>query len=272
MRNDYALLSFVSFYVVAFLCSILSCATAWAEESSVAIRVAAYNVEYGENASPEEIGAMLKPIHLDLIGFCEAPDGDWTSRVGKVLDMKYTYVGNVSSANHKDKYKSILSKTPLEETQEFVMNASAVWSPASAVRAVTTIRGAAVAFYSLHIAGSDGKTGHAAELVKDVLAEEKAERVVVVGDFNNRLGEPAIDAILHAGMQITWRDLGIDVSPRYTYNALDPVINGGVIDHIFYNIASGGKATAGDIMELERHLSDHKPIWAEITFPVAASP
>ena len=236
------------------------------------MRVAAYNVEYGENASPEEIGAMLKPFALDLIGFCEAPDGDWTSRVGKVLDMPHMYVGTISSANHKDKYKSILSRTPLEETREFAMSTGAVWNPASAVRAVTTIRGVTVAFYSLHIAASDGKTGHAAELANHILAGEKAKRVVVVGDFNNRLGDPAIDTILQTGMQVTWKDLNVDVTPRYTYNALDPAINGGVIDHIFYNTASGGTAIAGDIIELEKHLSDHKPVWAELTFPVAAAP
>ena len=73
------------------------------------VRVAAYNVEFGKNASPEEIGRMFKPYNLDIIGFNEVPDGDWTARVGRVLGMKHTYVGKISSANHKDKYKSILS-------------------------------------------------------------------------------------------------------------------------------------------------------------------
>lgn len=272
MNNKTIALPFVSVCIVAILSPFGSWASAFAAESPVPVRVASYNVEYGENATPEEIGAMLKPFHLDLIGFCEAPAGDWTARVGKVLGMKYAYVGAISSANHKDKYKSILSKTPLDDRREFEMNTDTIWNPASAVRAVTTIRGANVAFYSLHIAGSDGKTGHAAELVGHILPKETEEKVVVVGDFNNRLGDAAIDAILRAGMQVTWKDLEIDVAPRYTYNALDPAINGGVIDHIFYNIASGGKVTAGDIVELEKHLSDHKPVWAEITFPVAVTP
>ena len=49
------------------------------------VRVASYNVEFGKNASPEEIGRMFKPYNLDIIGFNEVPDGDWTARVGKVL-------------------------------------------------------------------------------------------------------------------------------------------------------------------------------------------
>ena len=56
-----------------------------ASESGKAIhvRVAAYNVEFGKNASPEEIGRMFKPYNLDIIGFNEVPDGDWTARVGQ---------------------------------------------------------------------------------------------------------------------------------------------------------------------------------------------
>ena len=69
-------------------------------------------------ATPEQLGEMFKPYNLDIIGFSEVPDGDWTARVGKVLGMEHSYVGKISSANHKDKYKSILSRTPLEGTTE----------------------------------------------------------------------------------------------------------------------------------------------------------
>ena len=93
-----------------------------ATDKPIAIRVATYNVEYGENASPEEIGKMFKPYKLSIIGFNEVPDGDWTARVGKVLGMKHSYVGKISSANHKDKYKSILSRTPFEATAEYELS------------------------------------------------------------------------------------------------------------------------------------------------------
>jgi maltose 6'-phosphate phosphatase len=243
-----------------------------AAEETVSVRVASYNVEYGKNASPQEIGAMFKPYNLDIIGFCEAPDGDWTRAVGTVLEMNYTYVGEISSANHKDKYKTILSRTPLEATQEFPIDGSLQWNPASAVRAETTIRGITIAFYSLHIAGSDGKTGHAKNFVENILKKEKAKRYIVVGDFNNRVGEEAINIVLRAGMNITWDDLHLDLTPLFTYNALKPEINGGVIDHIVYNTASNGKTTQGSIIELEKPLSDHKPIWAQITYPIHAAP
>ncbi len=253
------------------LMSCINCSTQ-AEENSLIIRAATYNVEFGKSATPEEIGEMLKPYDLDIIGFCEAPDGDWTSRVGKTLSMDYVFVGKISSANHKNKYKTILSRTPLHDTQEYTIENGAIWNPASTVRAVTTIKGISIAFYSLHISSSGKTGGHMNHLVNTILKKEKSKRIIVVGDFNNKLEDPAIESMREIGMRSTWKDLGINVDKLYTYNALKPEINGGVIDHIFYNTSSGGVASKGGIIELDKHLADHKPVWAEITYPLQSTP
>ena len=238
----------------------------------VDVRVAAYNVEFGRNTTPEQVGNMFEPYDLDMIGFNEVPGGDWTARVGKVLGMKHSYVGKISSANHKDKYKSILSRTPFEVTAEHELSVERrrSWNPASVVKAVTKIDGVAVAFYSLHICRSTDNhdTGHAYRLTNEVLAKEKTKRVIVVGDFNNNMGDVAMNMLEASGFRPTWKDLKIDVSKEFTYNALKPKEpNLGVIDHIFYNTGSRGSTKDGGIIELKKPLSDHKPVWAEIAFP-----
>ena len=241
------------------------------KDQPITVRVASYNVEFGKSATPEQIGKMFKPYKLDIIGFDEAPDGDWTARVGKVLGMEHSYVGKISSANHKDKYKSILSRTPLAGTVEYELQVERrrCWNPASAVRAVTEIDGVSIAFYSLHICSSRDreKVGHAYQLATDVLPKESTDRVIVVGDYNNNIGDAAMNAIEGAGFKPTWSDLKIDVSKEFTYNALNPKKSLGVIDHILYNTSAEAKVTEGGIIELETPLSDHKPIWAEIVFP-----
>jgi len=249
---------------ILLLCG-FGCTSNSKPDQQITVRVAAYNVEFSKNTSPEQVGEMFKPYKLDIIGFNEAPNGDWTARVGKVLGMKYNYVGRISSANHKNKYKTILSRTPLEETEEHKLTGRG-WNPASAVRAVTKIQGTRIAFYSLHICKSGSKDGHAYKLATEVLSNEKTGKVIVVGDFNNQIGDAAIKTIEKKGYKATWQDLQIDVSREFTYNAFDPQRNFGVIDHIFYKKASGIKATNGGIIELKRPLSDHKPIWAEIVF------
>jgi maltose 6'-phosphate phosphatase len=258
------------------LWGLLVVGTVFANESkgSILIRVAAYNVEFGRSTTPEQVGKMFKPFELDMIGFNEVPDGEWTAHVGKVLGMRHSYVGNISSANHKDKYKSILSRTPFEATAEHELSVERrrSWNPSSVVKVITKIDGVPVALYSLHICRStdSDKTGHAYRLAKQVLPKEKTNRVIVLGDFNNNMGDTAMNMLEASGYKPTWKDLKIDFSKEFTYNALKPEQpNSGVIDHIFYNSGSGGSATDGGIIELNKALSDHKPVWAEIAFPKA---
>jgi hypothetical protein len=74
-----------------------------------------------------------------------------------------------------------------------------------------------------------------------------------------------------AGFKPTWKDLKIDLSKEFTYNAQNPEKNLGVIDHILYKKLSATRAADGGIIEFEKPLSDHKPIWAEIVFPLRLS-
>ena len=94
-----------------------------------------------------------------------------------------------------------------------------------------------------------------------------ALRARVQNLFNNNIGDAAMKTVEGAGFRPTWNDLKMDVSREFTYNAQDPEKNHGVIDHVLYNNLSGARATDGGIIELEKPLSDHKPIWAEISFP-----
>ena len=58
-------------------------------------------------------------------------------------------------------------------------------------------------------------------------------------------------------------NLGIDVKPLGTMVKFKPGEreNGGVIDHILYH-PKNMKVMEGEIIEMEKPLSDHKPVWA----------
>ena len=252
--------------VIACTCGATLCLADLEADDSITVRVASYNVEFGRSTTPEQVGDMFKSYNLDIIGLNETPDGDWTARVGKALGMKHSYVGKISSANHKDKYKSIVSRTPLEGFEEHKLTGRG-WNPASVVRATTKIDGVSFAFHSLHICKSGANDGHAHSLATTVLQKEITQRVIVVGDYNNNIGDNAMKTVEEAGLRATWNDLEINVAKEFTYNAQNPKKNLGVIDHILYNVESGGRATDGGIIELEKPLSDHKPVWAELTFP-----
>jgi len=73
-------------------------------------------------------------------------------------------------------------------------------------------------------------------------------------------------------MDVTWKDLGIDCTKQNTWNALDPEDNenGEVIDHIMYN-REKIRLLDGEIIEMEKPLSDHKPVWAVLQVISAVS-
>lgn len=189
---------------------------------SIEMRLAAYNVLFGNWGSPKRIGEMFKPYNLDIICFSEVPDGNWTALVGKELGMEYAYVGKISSANHKDKFKSILSRTPLFNLHEIEINAEG-WGPASMVGAETEINGANLLVYSLHIPGrpyfSDTANGSASEFIANkVLPKIKNKRFVIMGDFNNHLGDAPLNLLESKGMRSTWADLNIDIKQKVPIN------------------------------------------------------
>ena len=258
--------------------------------ADVHVRIGSYNVLFGIWATPQRIGEMFKAHDLDVIGFNEVPNGDWTAKVGQQLGMKHAYVGKLASANHKDKYKSILSRTPLTNMHEIKSNAKRSFKPSSMVGADTIIRGVSVRVYSLHLAGQPKAAGSDAEFIaQEVIPKIDVDRFIILGDFNNHIGDAPFKKLEQAGMRASWKDIGFDVKPESTHTEIIIRTESGVIDHILYNVASGAKAVGGGIIkdafnppdekksmpnyhaEWEKYgkpLSDHKPIWAELVYPL----
>ena len=185
------------------------------------IRFATYNVLFGLWAKPESVGKMFKPYNLDVICFNEVPHGNWTLRVGRELGMKHVHVGKVSSANHKDKYKSILSRFPLRDKSEVAFDSKG-WKPASVVTARTNIKGVPLTLYSTHIPGQPDVENSAASFIsKKMLSDPHDDNLFVLGDFNNLLFEGALKAFKEAGMKSIWHGLSINTDSISTHRHIE---------------------------------------------------
>jgi len=237
----------------------------------ITLKVAAYNVEFSDKASPEEIGEFLKPFDFDVISFSEAPGGDWTKKVGTVMGLNHVVVGKYSTAGHKNKYKTIASRTPLSNYEEVLMADTLH----TATRATTIIKGKEIALYSVHFpfgwrnqAHIDETTGKVTALL-DYLKERQTKEIsILMGDFNFVLSTEDYNSryyqmFIDLGMVDSWRDLGIDVTGLGTMVKFKPESRptGGVIDHIIYP-SNMVRALDGQIIEMIKPLSDHKPVWA----------
>ena len=68
-----------AFFIIVFSLWVVGVSLGGREsDQTVHVRVVAYNVEFGRSTTPEQVGKMFKPYNLDIIGFNEVPDGDWT--------------------------------------------------------------------------------------------------------------------------------------------------------------------------------------------------
>jgi endonuclease/exonuclease/phosphatase family metal-dependent hydrolase len=234
------------------------------------LKVAAYNVEYSKNATAEEIGAAFKPHGFDIVAFSEAPGGDWTKRVANAMGMEHVVVGKYSTAGHDDKYKTIASKTPLYGYEEILMADTLH----TVTKALTKLRDIEVEIHAVHFPFGWRDQAHIDETTNKIVTyvnevkQSASDFAILMGDFNfiptnadslNQYHE----LFKEIGFDVHWKDLGIDPRTINTFNALNPEDegNGDVIDHIMFS-PEKAKALDGGVFELERPLSDHKPVWA----------
>ena len=243
------------------------------KNEQIEIKVAAYNVEVSRNATAQEIGEKLKLYNFDIVCFSEVPGGDWTEEAGRVMGLNHVVVGKYSTAGHKDKYKSIASKTPLSEYEEILMADTLH----TVTKAITKIGNKNIGVYSVHFpygwrdqAHIDETTGKITAFVNYLGQLSNDEVPVVMGDFNFIPSNSEKKNMYHElfksiGFQVSWKDLGIDCTKENTSNTKKPEDEGSgkVIDHIMYKTEQVS-ALEGQIIEMEKPLSDHKPVWAKL--------
>ena len=233
------------------------------------LKVIAYNIEFGKNTTIDEMYTFLKSEKADIICFNEVPGQGWTKKLGELLGMPYSFEGKIASANHLEKYKdktglyygkykSILSKYPLEKPHEVLLKGDR-WLPASAVVATVTVtKKESVLFFSLHIpTGIDNpkesKAYHLAQLLKTDYSN--FDKVILAGDYNDLYNSKPMKYLYNLGFKNPYKSLNIDLSQSTTLSREEN--KGKVIDHIMYK---GVKVKKAGIIE-QKSLSDHKPVW-----------
>ncbi|MCT4645086.1 MAG: endonuclease/exonuclease/phosphatase family protein [Carboxylicivirga sp.] len=233
------------------------------------LKVIAYNVEFGKSTTIEEMAELLSEYKPDIICFNEVPAQGWSKEVGELINLPYVFEGEIASANHEEgfkdktgryygKYKSIVSKYPLENTTEIELDGIA-WSPASAVVADVVVKNKRIKVISLHIptGESNPKTSKAHDLAKKIKMRFSAsEKIILAGDFNDLYNSEPLSAFYNDGFKDSWRAAKVNLSYKSTYPANKPN-PAYVIDHFIFK---GLEAKKAGIIESE--LSDHKPIWA----------
>ena len=236
------------------------------QADSININIANLNVASGVNYSPAQVAKIFYHYNFDIICFNDLPQGGWIDRVSQLLDMEYKVVSDVSSANDKNRYKAILSKSPLFNFNEFLLNASG-WHPASMISAEIEKNSNKFIIYSLQIAGSKGEKGsYSNTIATNIIQRIKESRAIVAGDFDNTPEEESLHLFNNSGMNNMWDDLKVELQNENTCCLLENSKKG-IVDHILYTCVSRSHTYKGGIIELKPALSNHKIIWAILEFP-----
>ena len=233
------------------------------------LKIIAYNIEYAKNTTPEGMADLLNTEDADIICFSEVPGQGWTKEVGRLLGLSYSYEGKIASANHTidyiditgnyyGKYKSILSRYPLKDTSEILLN-GAKWSLASAVSGNITFNHASIQIFSLHIpTGLDDPINSEAELLSRIISESynTIDKIILAGDFNDLIDSEPLKYLYDIGFYNSFDtlEMNLDTLTTFTDGRDDKVA-----DHILYkgvNVVS-----SGIIEETGTPLSNHKPVW-----------
>ncbi|MCC6159037.1 MAG: endonuclease/exonuclease/phosphatase family protein [Deltaproteobacteria bacterium] len=220
-----------------------------------------YNVYGGNFATADEIGAALADHGTyDLFALQEVPDEAFAQTIADEMGMDHLEYDNGIA---------LISATALVDPEVIYFTGSG----RHVVRANTTIDGAEVSAYAIHISWDEEGNRQTRELVDTILPADDAERIVVAGDWNDEMGSTQM-RILAETMAESWASMGVPPSSRVTWPSVYFYGTEGrqLIDNAYFNKSSGACAVRGEILNLTPPLSDHKPQWSEIAFPETPAP
>lgn len=214
------------------------------------LRVATFNLHGGSEATAEQIGAFLAGLELDLVGLQETP-----SALGQGIGARAGF------SSIEGDGQMLLAKGPLSDFQRVEVLGR------SYVKATLQHGGVAWSVYSAHL-GWNAEGDAQCQLFREHLDADAAERLVILGDFNDEHGstqiarlddlldEAGARAFVYPGQRISW-----------PATAFDGGEGSQLIDLIFFRKAAGVIVRSYDVVNVRPVLSDHKPVWAALRFP-----
>lgn len=222
----------------------------------VRVRALTLNIHGGHDATPAAIAGLLSSLELDLAGLEECPD-EVAQAISQLAALPYR-VGVEGPV--------LLSKTPLTATAAVSLAAGR-----SFVHANTVIGGASFSVYVAHIGWNSEGDRQARELVDLHLRPDPERRLLMMGDFNDEHLSSQND-ILEEVVEDVFTASGVYPGQRISWPAteFDGSEGSQLIDLFFYRRDYKALVLRADVLNVAPVLSDHKPAFAELLYPVEA--
>jgi endonuclease/exonuclease/phosphatase family metal-dependent hydrolase len=221
-----------------------------------AFRVASFNIKYSREID-KAIALFHKHAELgqaDVIALQEMRE-DGVERIARALGFDYVYYPSSQHPKSGNFGNAVLSRWPIVEDRRIVLPHLSRWrkQQRSACLAVVDVNGVRIRVYSVHLETPFGVSGgQRRDQARTILADAAGsqEPVIVAGDFNSRwIGAEFEDA----GYRWVTKDAG-------------GTIRWFAWDHVFTRGLPTPEKPRGAIVRDTEGASDHRPVWAELSF------
>ena len=221
------------------------------------VRVVTFNIEHARRI-PEAIAILREhaPLRAADVLALQEMDAPGTEAIARDLGLNYVYYpASRGPGDERDMGEALLTPWPIEESWKVALPhvTRVLHRSRAAVAARIRIGGRALVAYSVHFGSPWGMgPGRRREQAEAVLADavNRPDPVVIAGDFNSKGVSRVFEA---AGFSWATRDVGRTAGPF----AFDHVVARG--------LAPVGDPAAGVVREA-REASDHRPVWAVLSF------
>ena len=212
------------------------------------VRLATYNVHGGLEATPTAVARFLAGLNLDLLSMQEVPSQEYLETIASVTGLAHFSM--------LDRFKAILSRTPLEGTRRIPLETGR-----SLIRTTTLLGGVPVSVYGVHNSWDQAGDRENRQLVNEILPTDSNPRKILLGDFNDEHYSTQ-NVVLERALNDAWTDLGVRPGERTTWPATGFAGTEGhqLIDLLFYAPAGGMFPVSASIPKLAPVLSDHRPV------------
>ncbi len=219
----------------------------------VTIRVMSYNIFDTRYASATAIGEMIRTYEPDLVGLQECDDS-YLPQIAEAAGMDYYDGYEVAQ----------LSKTPLEGFTQGALDLGGHFT-----RSETVIDGVRFVFYNAHLDWNAVGNLQFRQFADEVIGPETVEHLVLTGDFNDEHYSTQ-NTILEEVVTDVFTTLGYYPGERISWPALgfDDTEGSQLIDLIWWRNDYPAIVLNADVLNLTPFLSDHKPVIADLLYPL----
>lgn len=226
--------------------------------SGIRVRAGSWNLHGGGEGTPTQVAAFVAGLSLDVLALQESPPG-YAAAIAEASEMKFVA---------EDDGRGIVSRYPLDGVSHVSLKNGRAFT-----RATAMIDGVLFSIYAVHIGWNVEGDLQARELIDEHLALDPTPHLLVAGDFNDEKYSSQ-NNILEELLADVWTALGLFPGERISWpsTAFDGSEGSQLIDLIFYRRALPAIVVSGDIVNISPVLSDHKPVWAELTYPSSTVP